>query len=100
MEGPRSPQHCSMPSLELGAPRLAYGFALAASTSVDSPRREFFKFVLVRWRWRQGELSQLPKKEVVTIAHFAPPRCDGAMVVALVFGNGASFGGVRGIAVR
>jgi hypothetical protein len=39
-----------MLSLELGAPRLAYGFAQAANTSVDLLRREFFKFVLVRWQ--------------------------------------------------
>ncbi len=52
-------------SLEVGDPRLAYGFALATSTLVD----------LARWRWRQGELLQLPKKEVVRfIVHFAPCR--------------------------
>ncbi len=74
MEGPRLPQFWFVPSLELGAPRLAYGFALAASMSVDSPRREFFKFVPLRWWWQQGELSQLPKKEVVPVIHFAPCR--------------------------
>jgi hypothetical protein len=37
-----------MPSLELGAPRLGYGFAMAAGTLVDSLWREFFKFVLAR----------------------------------------------------
>jgi hypothetical protein len=64
-----------MPSLELGAPRLVYGFALVASTSVDSLWREFFKFFLARWRWWQGELSQLPKKGVVcSIIHFATCR--------------------------
>jgi hypothetical protein len=42
MKGPRSLYFWFMLSLELRAPRLAYGFALAASTSVDSPRREFF----------------------------------------------------------
>jgi hypothetical protein len=54
-----------MLSLELGTLQLAYGFALAASTLVDSLWREFFKFVLARWRWRLGELLQLPKKGVV-----------------------------------
>jgi hypothetical protein len=34
----------------IGGPKLAYGFALAASTSVDSPRREFLKFVPVQWQ--------------------------------------------------
>jgi hypothetical protein len=48
--------HRPMLSLELGTLRLAYGFALAASTLVDSLRREFFKFVLAWWRRRQGEL--------------------------------------------
>ncbi len=48
MEGPKSPHFRLMLSLELGAPRLAFGFALAATTSVDSPQREFFKIVPVR----------------------------------------------------
>jgi hypothetical protein len=61
LEGPGSPLFCFMLSLELGAPRLAYRYALAASTLVDSPRCEFFKFVLARW-W-QGKFLQLPKKE-------------------------------------
>jgi hypothetical protein len=53
-----------------------------------------------------SKLSQLPKKEVIAIVHFAPchnlkrrklrqrrrTRCDGAMAVALVFGSGATFG--------
>ncbi len=61
-------------SLELGDPRLAYGFALATSTLVDSLRRGIYP-VLAQWRWRQGELLQLPKKEVVrSIVHFAPCR--------------------------
>ncbi len=61
-------------SLELGDPWLAYGFALATSTLVDSLRRGIYP-VLARWRWRQGELLQLPKKEVVRIiVHFAPCR--------------------------
>jgi hypothetical protein len=38
-----------MLSLELGALMLAYGFALAVSTLVDSLLREFFKFVPARW---------------------------------------------------
>ncbi len=41
MEGPRTPHFWFMLSLEHEAPWLAYGFALAASTSVDSPRRPF-----------------------------------------------------------
>ncbi len=45
-----------MLSLELGALRLAYSFALAASMLVVSP---------AQWRWRQGELVQLTKKGVV-----------------------------------
>jgi hypothetical protein len=60
-----------MLSLELGAPRLAYGFIPAASTSVDRYGVSF-KLVLARWRWRQGELLHIPKKEVVPIVHFAP----------------------------
>ncbi len=61
-------------SLELGDPRLAYGFALATSTLVDTLRRGIYP-VLARWRWQQGELLQLPKKEVVRfIVHFAPCR--------------------------
>jgi hypothetical protein len=51
-------------SLELGDPRLAYGFALATSTLVDTLRRGIYP-VLAQWRWRQGELLQLPKKGVV-----------------------------------
>ncbi len=31
-----------------------------------------FNLVLAWWRWRQGELLQIPKKEVVPIVHFAP----------------------------
>ncbi len=27
-----------------------------------------------RWRWQQGNLSQLPEEEVVPIVHFAPQR--------------------------
>jgi hypothetical protein len=54
-----------MLTLELGTPRLAYGFALATSTLVDSLQHEFFKFALAWWRWRQGELLQLLKKGVV-----------------------------------
>jgi hypothetical protein len=54
-QGPRSPLFWFMLSLELEAPRLAYGYApVAAGTSVDLPRHEFFKFVPARWR--QGEL--------------------------------------------
>jgi hypothetical protein len=58
-----------MLSLELGAPRLAYGFALVVSMSVNLIRHEFFKFVLARWQWRQGELSQLLMKGVVRSYH-------------------------------
>jgi hypothetical protein len=48
LEGPRSPLFWFMQSLELGTQRLDYGYALAASTLVDSPRHEFFHFVLTR----------------------------------------------------
>jgi hypothetical protein len=61
-----------MLSLELVAPRLAYGYALAASTSLICLGMNFFKFVPARWRWKQGKLSQLPKKVIVPIIHFAP----------------------------
>jgi hypothetical protein len=42
-----------MLSLELGAPRLAYGFALAAGTSLDLLRRDFFNS-----SWRGGDISK------------------------------------------
>ncbi len=58
-------------SLELGDPRLAYGFALATSTLVDTLRRGIYP-VLARWRRRQGELLQLPKKEVVCLSSILP----------------------------
>ncbi len=57
--------------LELGDPRLAYDFALATSTLVDTLRRGIYP-VLARWRWRQGELLQLPKKEVVCLSSISP----------------------------
>jgi hypothetical protein len=63
-----------MLSLELGAPRLAYGFALAAGTSVDSPRREFLNSSQRGGDSGKAKLSQLPKKKVVAFIHFAPCR--------------------------
>jgi hypothetical protein len=63
-----------MLSLELGAPRLAYGFALAAGTLVDSLRPEFFKTRPGAVAMAARRMSQLPKKGVICFYHpFCPP---------------------------
>jgi hypothetical protein len=45
-----------------GPQELAYDYVPAASTPVN--------LFLVWWQWRQGELLQLPKKEVIAVTNF------------------------------
>jgi hypothetical protein len=65
--------HRPLLSLELGTPRLAYGFALAASTLVDPLRGGFLTCGAVSMAARR--MSQLPKKR-------AGDSSDGGVPVA------------------
>ncbi len=54
----RGPGRPTFQAWNWGPQELAYGFVTAESTAVEE--------LLAQWRWQQGGLSQLPKKDVAS----------------------------------